>query len=100
MELHSSSATVTGLNQIPQPKPEKLSFDDLKKDLQVNVFLQEDDLSSSTGLTALRIEPMIPLVNPNPIIPDLSPVEETVTTLPEASGANKLPKPSKSVSNL
>ena len=51
-----------------QGKPEKLTLTDLKKDMQVTVYTAEDVTESQT-LTALRIEPMIPVVMPTLAVP-------------------------------
>lgn len=51
-----------------QGKPEKLAISDLKKDMQVTVYTAED-VTTSQNLTALRIEPMIPVIMPTLAVP-------------------------------
>lgn len=55
--------------EIPQlPKAEKLAPSDLKKDMQATVYTAQD-VSENKELTALRIEPIIPIVMPTLAVP-------------------------------
>lgn len=60
----------------PMPEKEKLSLSDLKKDMQVTVWT-DDDVTTVPSLTALRIEPFI-ISPPAPAAPkDITPEEIT-----------------------
>lgn len=65
------------------PQTEKLAFSDLKKDMQITIFI-DGDATQGDVFTALRIEPqiIIPLPGPVSVVPSVSPVNTTITPTP------------------
>jgi len=70
----------------PMPKPVKLSFSDLAKNMQVTVYT-DVDVTKQSSVTALRIEPSNTAVPMAP--PIISPVLETPTNIPTPTKTSK-----------